>query len=157
MYLLSAALHFLTTVSLLTTILHGLASLDTVSTQPFHFKPPLLRSLGSVIALLCLPVEAGCLGVMRCWGMGQSVQVFFIGVYMVPGCFIAIGLAMVCVALAWQMRIDAKVLPGTQREGLRLKQDKPGELEAVEDGEMEGGPLKQNKSEESVKLASPAV
>jgi hypothetical protein len=130
----SAFLFFASALSTQTFSLLSIASEDLITTLPLHFRPPLVKAMGSILCLLSLPMEVVALWTVRCLGLGQSAQNLLASAHLVPAVFLLLGVAVVFAGVVWQVRIDASALPMTVKEGLRLNVPR----EAEEDGQGSG-------------------
>lgn len=148
LYLLAAVLWAMQVMVLLTAMLLGVASLDTVSTRPLRWNPPLVKALGAFCALLCFPVEVLAVLGLRCVGTPaplQTLQAMLAGVYLAPAVMQIVGCVGVVGGVVWQVRKDARVMPGLVKEGLKIHLEdesldaKKRAAEEEEEGEEEGG------------------
>lgn len=130
LYVVAAAFYLLSMTSLLTAQCMGVAADDMESTMPLHLRPPLLRALGSIIAMGSQGAEVLAVIALRCAGAVTSPSALFVAVYGVPAAVQLAGLAVVLGACVWQVRLDSRVTPGTIKEGLRLRGAEKGGDEA---------------------------
>ena len=95
----------------------------------------LLQALGSILCLLSLPVEVAGLWVVRCLGLGVTAVHTLATAHLAPAALLLAGVCAILAAVVWQMRLDAKVVPTTVKEGLRLQVPREKE-EAEADAEV---------------------
>lgn len=116
----AAVLYLASTLSSQTFALVGIASEDLVTTSPLKLRPPLLKTLGSLLSLLSLPVEVSALWTVRCLGMASTVQNMVAAAHVAPSAVLLFGVFTALLALSWQMYIDSRAVAGSIKEGLRL-------------------------------------
>ena len=145
----SALLFFVSAVSTQTFSLLSIASEDLITTSPLHFRPPLVKALGSILMLLSLPVEVAGQWAVRCLGMAASAQNTLATAHLAPSAVMLFGVAVAFLGIAWQLRIDAMGRPVDVNDGLKLNVPRD-----AEGGQEAAGGLG-NKASAEVRPAGP--
>jgi hypothetical protein len=120
LYLVGAAAILVAAIAVLTAVLMGVAAAELETTLPLKPRPPLLRGLGATLTMLSQPLGAAAITVALCTRGADASPSALLPIYFAPALVQIAGLAVVLVAQAWQLKIDARVAPVLVKEGIRL-------------------------------------
>jgi hypothetical protein len=121
LYVVNGFLFLLTITMVLTAHCMGIAAEDMESTTPIHFRPPLVRSMGSIMCMASHTLEVVLVLGARCTSAMTTATNLFDAVYTYPTFFQLLGVFTLLAGSVWQVRLDTKVQPGTQKEGMKIR------------------------------------